>query len=277
MKKVFNKADDVIHLFAQQTQEEANSRNIFFKGKKLYSYGYHYLLAEFIDDETILINDRGYSVTTSKHISATKYATRQYKQFFTSKIDLKTVNNRVTDLLSKMANARKPEIYINQILDLWESLNEYLKYKKTITQVKKSVEYKNIAKAVKLINNDLSSFKESLLKAKKKEAEKKALKIAKDLKWSLEKFYNHEISSFRIGDEDFLRLSLAKDRVETSQGVKIGIDNAKMLYKSILEGGVIQGTKIQGYKIISIDGTLKVGCHNINMDSVHKVGKILVG
>ena len=54
MKTVFTNTD-TIHTFAQQTQYEGrNSTNtIFFEGNKIYSYGYHYLLGEFLDRNTI--------------------------------------------------------------------------------------------------------------------------------------------------------------------------------------------------------------------------------
>jgi len=73
MKTVYSKSSDVIHLFAQRTQEEGRCSNVFFNCKeRIYSYGSHYLLGEFIrnkkKDLAIWINDDGYSVTTAKHI-----------------------------------------------------------------------------------------------------------------------------------------------------------------------------------------------------------------
>jgi len=72
MKTVFNSSSDVIHLFAQRSQDNARCSNVFFDKNKIYSYGYHYLLGEFISnnkgDEAIMINNLGYSSTTGKHI-----------------------------------------------------------------------------------------------------------------------------------------------------------------------------------------------------------------
>ena len=88
MKTVFTNTD-TIHTFAQQTQYEGrNSTNtIFFEGNKIYSYGYHYLLGEFLDRNTILINDTGYSMTTSQHIGLLMGATSQYKQYYKTRVD----------------------------------------------------------------------------------------------------------------------------------------------------------------------------------------------
>jgi hypothetical protein len=50
MKTVFSNAQDCVHAFAQRQTPQGRSGNVFFYGDKIYSYGYHYLLAEFIDD-----------------------------------------------------------------------------------------------------------------------------------------------------------------------------------------------------------------------------------
>ena len=95
MKTVYTNSQEVMHLFAQQIQTDIknSSRNVFTGRSNyelnyadiIYSYGHHYELGRFIDENTILINDEGYSVTTSKHISELSYATSQYRQFFKTK------------------------------------------------------------------------------------------------------------------------------------------------------------------------------------------------
>jgi hypothetical protein len=61
--------------------------------------------------------------------------------------------------------------------------------------------------------------------------------------------------------------------VESSQRIRVSVEAARDLYKAIQRGIDIKGRKIDYYTIISINGTLKIGCHNINMDSVHQIGK----
>lgn len=78
IKKVFSSSQQIPHLWAHQTQDEARSSNLFFKGKSIYSYGYHYELGRLIEykGKTVaLVNTTGYSVTTSKHISMALSAT----------------------------------------------------------------------------------------------------------------------------------------------------------------------------------------------------------
>jgi len=275
MKKVFNSSSDVIHLFAQRDQNEARCSNVFFDNiNKIYSYGHHYLLGEFIDDNTIMIDDRGYSVTTSKHINQINYATRQYKQFYKSQTDIDTVYESVLSNKKALINARKPEKYITPILSLFERLNEYLTYTKNKT-VKKSDKYKEIKSIVKVVSNFDADFQKKMQDAEKKRILALKRKEAKQVKEKLQKFNSYEVDSIYIGGEDFLRLSKDGTKVETSQRVSVSRENAKALYEMIKRGIDIKGKHIENYVVTSINGTLKIGCHNINIDSVHAIGKQL--
>ena len=275
MKTVFSNAQDCVHAFAQRQQPQGRSGNVFFYSDKIYSYGYHYLLAEFIDDKTILINDSGYSSTTSKHISYVTSGTRQYKQFFTTRCEIGLVYSQVLSLQDKLANARKPENYINGILSLWDSLNEYVKHIKS-KNIPKDTRYKAIKAIVKHLNIDSVQYQQKLADAKKKDEAAKKRKEAKQIKESLTKWYKYEINSFRVGDTDYLRLSQDGSTVETSQHVKVSTEEARTLYKAICNDVDIVGHRISNYIVNSINGRLKIGCHNIDMDSVHKVGKQLI-
>ena len=285
MKKVFSNSDDAIHLFAQQTQSEGrtSSNNIFFKNQKIYSYGHHYLLGEFVNDKTIVINDIGYSVTTSKHISKLRYATRQYKQFFKTEIDLDRVYNSIQGLKDKLARARKPEGYINQMLYLWDSINEFAEWEcKEKNIFKKDYilystdKYNEIKRIITALNSGSEEYKLKLAKVAKEQAKAQKIKDTKALKESLIKFNEYKINSFRIGNEDFLRLSKDLKSVETSQGVTVAREEALQLYKAIKLGIDIKGYRIGYYTVNSINGTLKIGCHSINIESMHLIGGKLI-
>jgi hypothetical protein len=275
MKTVFSNAHDVIHVFAQRNQSHGKSSNVFFYGDKIYSYGYHYLLGEFIDDKTIVIDNRGYSSTTNKHIHWVTGATRQYKQFFTRSCDLHLVNLQILALKDRLAKAKKPEKYINEMLSLWNSLNEFIKYTKNKNTIKDD-RYKNIKRIIKVIQSQPEEFQQKLAEAKKKEELMRKRSEAKKIKDTLSKWYNYEVHTFRIGEKDYLRISQDGSNIETSQHVKVSIDEARTLYQLICKGIDIKGHRISNYIVNSINGTLKIGCHNIDMDSVHKVGKQLV-
>ena len=276
MKTKFNSKSDVMHVYAQQEQFEGRSGNVFFYGKKIYSYGYHYLLAEIKEtangDEYILINDSGYSVSTSKHISEIRQATRQYKQLFVTETDKDKVLSHLKNyLLPKLLKATKPEIYISEAIGLY---NKYVgnclfigiepdsEIVELFTTYFAGENCKIVVERAKIEFRD------------RKERERK--EKAEQLKINVEKFYNYETDYIYNTDQDFIRVSIDKTEVETSQRVKVPIKEAKILYKLIQAGKDIKGFRIGYYTVISINGVLKVGCHNINIESMHKVGNEII-
>ena len=286
MKKVFSNTDEVIHVFAQQTQSEGRnqSRSIYFEGKKIYSYGYHYLLGEFINDgKTIIINDRGYSVSTSKHISKLRISTNHFKQFHITNIDIENVYNEISRDLICLGKARKPKIYLDSIFSLFNQLNEWIDYTKANKikhkyVVKKStskyIELKNIVKELK---ENYNTFLSNLKEAEKIAKETKRKKEIEQLKTALDKFNSYKSNFFRIGNFDYLRLSKDNTKVETSQGIKIEISEAKKLYLAIQNKIDIVGYKLGYYTINNINSkSLKAGCHNICIKNIEQIGNKLL-
>ena len=289
MKKVFSNTSEVVHVFAQQTQSEGRNQSgsIYFKDNRIYSYGSHYLLGEFINSETIIINDYGYSVTTSKHINELIYATSQYNRFYTSSIDIKHVQTEIDYNIKKLAKANKPEIYISNITKLESNLSKWVDYckdnkikkqhfsKYNFVVNKSDYKYKKI---VKISNNLLTTETIEKIKEKgKKESIKQKAKDKKELKNKIDKFNTYKIDRFKIGEFDYLRLSQNGQFVETSQHIRIEKNEAKKLYFAIKKKIDIKGQKIGYYTINKIDNkALTVGCHKICIKSVEKVGQILI-
>jgi len=276
MRKVLRNTDEVIHVFAQQTQSEGRNQSgsIFFYNNKIYSYGYHYLLGEFIDKDTILINDKGFSVTTQKHINLLASATRQYRKFYTTQSDLNLVYSEIKYTLSKIPKARTNKaIYLNRILRLFKSLNEYLIYTKTKTKVSKLKEYREIRKIVQRLETNKDQILLEVAKMQKAKEKRQLEKNKENIKlWrNYEKHYLHGLKN------SFLRLSKDCTNVETSGGVKIEVKKAKVLYKLIEAGKDIKGFKLDYYTVIGIkDNILKIGCHNIPLQEVNTIGKQLI-
>lgn len=263
MKKVFQSSAECIHAFAQQTQHEGHSSNLFFYNEKIYSYGYHYLLAEFIKNDSgeqgIIINDTGYSNTTAKHISKVSVATRQYRQFFITETDAKQVQMRLNDLYSKFLKARKPELYVNKALNLFDSYNEY-----------KAFTGKTDAYFDDQINETILKFSASNESIEQIRKELKAAEAAKQA---------GEINSFLNFNTDFVRLDFdilrMNDRViETSQGVKIDLNNAKMFYQLLKSEKDLTGRHLMQYSVNYHDSKkLKIGCHNFKTDYLLEFAK----
>ena len=281
MKKVFTNSAAVIHLFAQRSQDEAKCSNVFFDDKnRIYSYGRHYLLAEFITNEAgdtaILINNAGYSVTTAKHIREITAATRQYKQFFELDTNPVKVVNQLTDLASKLQTARKPEKYINPAEYLYKKFTQFETWRGE-TNDKESL--LKINELIRVFRG--GSYIDYIAKQFEiiKQAEKILLKKAKkDLKKALKSFFQYKINYVynRLNNEDFCRLSIDGQHVETTQNIKVSVKTAKVLYQLIKAGKDIKGFNIDGYTVISLNGVLKIGCHNINRKNMVEIGEKLL-
>jgi len=283
MKKVFSSNSEVCHVFAQRTHTEGRCGGaVYFHYDKLYSYGSHYILAEFLDDETVMINDRGYSSSTGKHIGLATSALRHYKCFRSTNTDIDLVYNQVMIAKDKLGNARKPEMYINEILSLWRSLKEFAEWKRVKNKIAKtkfglykSDKYKEIRRLVDALLKDSEGMQARLKVHALSEAKKKRAKDKRDLKIAIQEFEAYERRSFRIGDKDFLRVSEDGEDVETSQGISVTVKEARLLYAMIKANRDIKGHRIGYYTVTSINGTLKIGCHSIDIDSMHKVGAII--
>ena len=70
------KTDEVAHMWANQTQEEARNPggNFYFRGATIYSYGSHFPIATLLNDGNVLFTTRKYSNTTAKHVSMARGA-----------------------------------------------------------------------------------------------------------------------------------------------------------------------------------------------------------
>lgn len=281
MKTVYNNSHDVIHLFAQQSQPHAKSSNVFFYNDKIYSYGYHYLLAAFIENKkgqkAILINNEGYSRTTGKHIHAMIQASRQYRQFFKTHTDKKSLLSSLDHLKKKIVKAKKPFLYSVQAQHLEKKYLEFCEFmgQKTDKELKKAFLFfhNKTEDMAEIYAKDIEKAEKARIKAEKARIKAEQIKDAENLT----KFMNYEIDyRYFYSGEDFLRISQDGQFIETSQRVKIPIKSAKILYKMIQSGKDIKGHKIEDYTVISLNGTLKIGCHRINVKNTHEIGQKII-
>jgi hypothetical protein len=270
MRKVFRSIPECIHAFAQQTQSEGKSSSVFFYGKILYSYGYHYILAEFIADDIVLINDVGYSVSTAKHINCAFQALRQYTILRETEHNIVLVNKELNRLKEKLLKAKKPEIYINSALSL---IDAHLRAQRIFkTDTNNTLDIEKFREFQEFFNTDLDKFagkiaeSKAKIKAKKQEAFDKFEKAFRSYEPYNE--YKFEAQS----DYDLLRLSEDGTMLETSQSVKVNLSDAKRLFKALKNGIDVTGQKIEWYLIRSIkDGVVKIGCHNIKISELENV------
>jgi hypothetical protein len=245
---------EICHKFASGTQN-ASANNLILSNGVLYSFGYHYELAKFLDSNTVLINNKnGWGSYTGKHISLVTQSTRQFKQFFTLRCDYNLVLSQLQNLENKLMRANKPEIYFNQIQSLLASYSDYCKYLKKAVETEISyfgtltIDLEKL-RALKLRNEELRIKKETELIAK---------------------FANFETNYVKIS-YDVLRLE--NDKIRTSQNVILDLFPCKSLYNALKAGFDVVGSKIDVYTILENNkNTVKIGCHTFKKDYLLSFG-----
>lgn len=272
MRAIFTNSE-ICHVFNEQKQEtgKTSNNNMYFEYGKIYSYGYHYLLAQFLDNETILINDKGYSNTTAKHISLITGATRDKKQFFTTKTDTKIVLTDIKNYLNKLTRARKTkEYYLNQINNTFKMYFDFVEYKKQKTKLKKVKEHREILRFYKDFTENCENLEQQIKEAQIKEQQR----AKKAIKENLKKWRNLEINFFRNNTgKDFLRLN--GENIETSQSVKIPVNEAKRLLRLIEVKNIVGQRVDDRFLVRSFDSILKVGCHNIDINEINYIKNLI--
>lgn len=291
MKTVFSNSE-VCHVFASRTQDNGRSSggNIFFNRDTIYSYGHHFPMATFgSDGRTVYFTTRSYSNSTAKHLNYCRQALNHFsiihcynpesaKRGFHTE-NLENFNNEAKASVMKLRNARKPEIYLNEIahqLSLFTKYCEHFNIKLT-KKLQNSLPYLFVQSQD---GGRVATDKEVKAREKaRKEAEKQAkLRHAKELQ-EFRSFERQRLYS-RNG-VDYLRYNPETNEVQTSQGITISMEEAKRVYnvvmRAINNGGCTDCGKVDGrYQITSVtDKLLTVGCHSIPMNEVLTIGQEL--
>ena len=241
MRKVFASNDEVCHVFAQRTHSEGSAGNIFFYGDKIYSYGYHYLLAEFTElngETVVIINDKGYSNSTAIHINIIRNATSHYKQYFTTDFEIPLVYQRIVSAKDKLAKAKKPYNYIKEIKRDYETLSASPFLTEDDRQDIRFITMTNIYNDINAI--DTTPYLEAL---KNGQAEKDKLEKEQHEQRVL-KFRNYEIDNV-WGDKVVMRISKDRNAIETSKGVRIDISVGCCRSGGLLAQSPIKSTHVE--------------------------------
>lgn len=270
MKKV-NSPQETAHLFALQQQQEAYTptRNLYYNGNSIFSYGSHFCIAKFIDSKTLLFTERTHSNTTAKHISIVSYATSHINKIYCSNPNASHVDNFnywlnvAEQLADKLKRANKPEIYISQLQQIETKATKYSNYFNiAIPETLQSV-LKVTTKAEILAYMD---SKAELIAAEKIAKEKAA---KKEHQTNLKKWRKFETGRLYQRDGfDYIRKN--NEQFETSQGVKIPIEIGKRFYNNL--AAVKQGDKFLDFTVNEITKTyIGIGCHKITFKEINNI------
>ena len=303
-KKTVFSTNEIFHVFISQAQSEGKTpkrsgsqgpwfsyatnsypRTIFFENKKIWSYGYHYLMGELHKgDKILLINSEKSSVTTESHKSSLFHASKHKRRFYVpdpsnpkNPENLEYLNEQIaeafTHLVMGWANPKSKANWLKIKIDKY---NEYCE----LFNINKKIKITDESQALldEILSFKLEKFKIVAAKqAAKRESQRKAYEEAQRAKipkllnsakrWCQGK--SNSICGYQL-KATFLRV--VDSVVETSDGAKVPLNRAIKLYKAWIDGEELKGRKIGFYEVTwNTLNEIQIGCHNLKLKEVERV------
>lgn len=281
MKIVFSNHYELAHIWAQQRQEAGKASSMFFEGKSIYSYGYHFEIARFINDNTVLFTNREYSNSTSKHKSVVRSSISHKNIIYC--YDIESLSNNIIqsrynieqNLIKSISARSRKDTYIANALSIGKNLDDYINVTKYRFNKDDRKSYKFIKNLLADIPNAQNILKNEAEKEKNRIKKRNAL-LQKEFEKKLSNWKNGEGEIYLSSHEVYLRIK--GDFVETTKGARVKIASAKFLADKIINKMPVHGLLIDDYTVVSYtDGILKIGCHNINQSEIDRFLPLLMG
>ena len=273
MKRVHT-PDNVAHLWANQHQEDARTptSNLYFRGTEIYSYGSHFCIAKHVEG-AVLFTEREYSNTTSKHKSIVRNACSHknivycYNPLGSHEQNFQAWRNECEGYIEKLAKARKPEKYIQEL--------EGVKYRaERYANLFEIAVPETLSRAWAITDKqEVVAYMEKKAEAIKKEKARKLRLAKKKHKEEVQKWKNFE--TYRLysrGEYDLLRYNKENKRFQTSQGVEIPLAIGLGVYKRLANSEAVE--KILEFEVKEITKKhIVVGCHKVEMKEIEQIIK----
>lgn len=303
MKTKFNNSE-LSHIWANQTQTHGKGSNMFFEHDTIYSYGYHFKIAQYVTNKDgqkcIFLNSRSYSKSTNKQQSLVFGSIPANVQWyrvvsFINDMQFQKLAHRenLTHYISEAEKLQQLTIkanklkmsYLNQLDSQIDIFNKYVLFfglhdleqftHTYLHGLSLKERYETItAWAKQYINSE--ELKKWQIKDKEKQrlAEIKALEEAKE---KIELFRQFKISSIYANLGHYLlRYNKETDNVETSGGVKMPKHIFLTAYQRLLKNELQQGQHVGDFRYNGIDdGIVSVGCHKIHMTEIQSIVAVL--
>lgn len=274
--------DQVAHSWAHQTGRNRKGFAMFYDGDTIYSWGYHFPIARHITapngEQVVLFTDASYSVSTAKHKTIVRRALGYNRPGVVPVPDLRHGDDKRAAELWWMAK----EALIEELALKWKRARTYKdihagSMAATIEQANRISELYQLDKPALTMPEDIGAWVSAAEERRKEEQRQKDLKEREVIR----KWVNGE--DVRPPHTRIPYVRVKGDFVETSWGVKVGLKQARRLYRLAAacarcghEFRNTKGHRIDGWQInrISGDGTLHVGCHVIPLKVQHEAARL---
>lgn len=282
------------HWMYNTDNSEVYGGRMFQKGDSIYSYGYHYKIAEKVRNKKtgeiacVFYNSTGSSQTTSRHKSIVKSAVPSYhKELYVPDCDwkdwqgvLKAFQEEYYDYMGKSSRAVKyKEEYFKDAEQAIRNMKSYLQILDVagIKYDKRKIGkfWKDLMNGAKEISLEEAIARKEAEETKRINAKKKANREAYNVQLELLRKWKagevERVPYLNLIQEAHLRIN--GDFIETSKSSKVELKEAVILGKMIRAGKDIKGHKIGNFTVIGINKKLelKIGCNIIPNKEVERV------
>lgn len=229
---------ELAHQWAAQYESEGQGSNFFFEGPTIYSYGYHFPIATFVNSGLVLFTTKGYSQTTSIHISHTRNAIPSYvreihvdnifpKSLKDHRENLKGLINNYTFYVGKQLKARTSD-YTGEIFGLKHTIQEYCE----LFKVKLLAKHQAILDApLEEVSDKVKKNQENAKKAKAAKKTRERRRAEADLQhWLRNEPTMTSQSRLHSLFGDYIRISKTGNLVQTLGGASVRVEDAKAAY-----------------------------------------------
>lgn len=281
MRTKYSSNLELSHIWANDPDpsigKSANSMSC--QNGKLYSYST--VIAQIINNDTVIYNTASYSVTTSKHQGYANHATNHFNNKIHLNIPRRGLDSLVfsqsefnniiefsereaSQSLLKASRSRKyADMYNRQALSIFSNLEQYA-----------------LLFNLKYETPNLDHLRESALKADKEAKALEKIRRAERIKEQAEALIN-----WRNGEDvrnrfEITALRIKEDQIETTKGARIPVDHAVKfwgLIKSWHDKGVSyvkdhHSIHLGNYSVNRFENdVLTVGCHSIPYSEIESI------
>lgn len=298
-----------------QSSARSPNGSVFFSGASIFSYGNHYALGVHCDGSQnkqvpgkhfTLINDKRYSSTTAKHQHDVRAATRHLNVIHVPDLNnlamtLPLWSAELTNLEGKFKRARKKERILSDIRAVGTLVNRYVAvfgiHDHLTPEMVRIIGLPDLPVNIEvcrvaLVESDAANIererfyllpyeeREVIYKLRReterdraRERDNKAIQRFRDFKNSNIIYSSHTDYHLRT---DLLRYNPVSECVETSQGVKVGLNAAYSLYSDLIRFksiGMPGNYQVDHrYNLSEVNNEfIRVGCHRITWIEIEAI------
>lgn len=295
MAKWLADIDQVAHYWANKVQDEGRSKNVFFEGDRIYSYGRHFCMGRHLPGDTVALSTQTYSSSTSRQQSKVRAAVRHLRVVYCYDPDASAASNQQQTILAiegKNIAAAAPRIrqatretLKADAVGLAVQFNEYLRAlpadeRGNVQPFKIDGELLDTIERQRQARNVQEAERRRL----DEEARKAALADAVAA-WRRGEYVRHNLNGLPV----MLRLVRGKgthagglmregsaDFIETSHGAEVNVKSVAYLWHAVQQAragnvqlnaenlpSVAKRLGVYELRFIRADGSIVVGCHDI--------------